>query len=685
VIPARRAARRTPPKRKRESFNTWKDGYISQQSLSRTSRTGLRGALNTVLSQDGTIRPRPARILYGSQPVGIVLGEIAEFVKRTGSLIETYEISVQNVAGTARVYVRKDGGNWTVCLGKNFNTTAKCHFCPIRDVDASFNDQDKVLILNGQDNFSYLDINTLTVVPFVALAAASAPALTAGSGLTGTTFPNRYRVTAGNRITGTTGAGGETAASATTTVTTSKIRESWSGASEYVDVTITRVPGANRYHIYSGLTIGQEAYLYSIDDPGTGTTVTWRDTGTVAPDTYRTAPLGDTTAGPIGTRAEFINGQVFIVGDKANPKYVRFGGTGASVLDFSPYGGGGYQPVGGNKEFPIRAKSFRRNDGSPGITILCSGTNGQGKRYIFTPQSITIGSSTVSFFAVSEENGSDGTNAPDSIILSRDELFYLSGDGPKTTLTKPQVQTILSTQKVGDAIQEDYIRLNKLALANAVGLAYEDRLYWALPVGSDRNNQIWTLDLSDARKGAWMLPWEVEADWMWLYNDNAGNTHFCTLANNKIYEFSRSTLTQDAGVAFSTSMSTGRIKFSEDGQEWAKVRTAKFVIQHPVGVINVSATGRTEDSETPVSIGTTETFRSSNDVVGWDENPWDYPVGWDGVVNVPQRYGVEETEIVIEIDEELKWLRLDLSTMAAGSDWELTDLIVEHIPIGTKD
>lgn len=666
--------RKAPPKPERKSIRDWQKGYISAQSSNRTPNNGLRGALNVILSQDGTVRPRPSRILYGTQPVGTILGEVAEFVKRTGGVNETYVITVQNVAGTAKVYVQKDGGSWTLCDGKSFDTSAACHFCPIRDVDSSYNDEDKVLILNGVDTLSYLDINTLTVIPFTALAAASAPTLTVGAGLTGTTFTNRYRVTASNR--------GETAASSTTVATTSKIRESWSAANEYVDVQITRVSGATRYHIYYGPTIGQEEYLFSIDDPGSGTTVTWRDTGTVAPDPFRTAPIGDTTAGPIGTRASFINGQVFIVGDVNNPKYVRFGGTGKSILDFSPYGGGGFQPVGGNKEFPVAVKSFRDNSGAPAITILCSGTNGTGKRYIFSPSSTTIGDTVISYFAVREENGADGTDAPDTATLIRDQLVYMSRDGGKTTLTKAQVQTILSTEGLTDLIQPDVSRLNSNTLSNAVGLVYENRWYIALPVGSATNNEIWILDFSDLRRGAWMRPWEISADWMWLYNDNDGITHFCTLSNNEILEFTNTVATQDNGTAFPTGASTGLYQFSEDGQEWAKVLRVIFVLQRPTGFISVSATGRTEDSLL-ASLGSSA-FESQNDVIGWDERPWDATASWDDVIGVPQAFGVDQTEIEIEIDEELKWLRCDLSTSAAGVDYELTDIVVEYINVGTK-
>jgi hypothetical protein len=541
-------------------------------------------------------------------------------------------------------------------------------------MDANGNDEDKVIILNGVDYFSYLDINTLTVVPFVALAATTTPTLTVGAGLTGTTFTNRYRVTASNR--------GETAGSTAATATTSKLRSAWTATNEYIDVTITRVTGADRYHIYYGNIEGKEEYLFSIDDPGSGTTVTWRDTGNVSPDIYRTAPDGDTTAGPIGKRASFINGQLFIVGDPNKVKYVRFGGTGRSILDFSPYGGGGFQPVGGNKEIPVAVASFRDNSGAPAITILCKGTNGEGRRYVFSPQSTTIGSTILNFFAVKEENGADGTDAPDTVALIRDQLVYMSRSGAKTTLTKAQIQTILSTEGLTDLIQPDISRLNTLSLENAVGLVFENRWYVGLPVGSTDNNEVWVLDFSDLRKGAWMRPLNISVDSMWLYNDNSGNTHFCSRTGNNIYEFTYSVSTQDDGIAFPTDITTGILKFSDDGQEWAKVSSVIFVLQNPRGTINVGVTGKTEDA--PVSPLANQEYTPQNDVVGWDALLWDTTLGWDGFDHVPDTFGVERTEIEVEIDEELNWLSCNLNSLQAGVDYELTDIIVQYIPTGTK-
>ena len=669
---SRRRRARVVPKEQRDSLDTWNEGIVDANTADRIGAKGLRSSVNQILKQNGTVADRPSLVPYGQAAVGTILGEVAEFTKRsTGATSLNYEISIQNVSGTAQCYYRKDGGTWTLAGGtKTFNTTARAHFCPIRDIDSSYNDEDKVLILNGEDTLSYLDINTLSVVSFTALSAASAPTLTVGAGLTGTNFTHRYRVTAGNR--------GETAASSAATATTTKARSEWSAATENIKLTINRVTNANRYHIYYGTEAGAEVYLTSVDDPGSGTTVDWVDSGFIDPNIYRPAPAGDTTAGPIGTRATFINGQVFITGDKTNPKYVRYGGTGLHILDFSPYGGGGYEPVGGNKEIPVKVAAFRKNGGDPAITVLCKGTNGFGKRYIFSPQ--TIGNT--SYFAVSEENGNDGTEAPDSVILAKDQLWYLSRDGGKTTLTKAQVQTILTTEGVTDKIENTVKRFNSLSLEYAWGLTYENRLYWGVAVGSDRNNQIYCLDLSNQRRGAWMGPWNVAADWGWLYNDNSGITHFCILQDNEIFEFTENVATQDNGVAFPTSMNIGIQKFSEDGKDWADVSRITFVFNQLNGSVNVAVTGKTEDQ--PLALIGSQTVVAETGVGGWGETTWG-DMAWGDIDYVPTEQGIDLPQITIEVGEEMNWWSAELTTTTANTSYELSRIIIEATNIGIKE
>lgn len=657
------------PKVESVSMREWTAGVVTNNDEGRTPQNALRSSGNVVLAQDGTIRPRKSLMLYGTQPTGTVLGEVYEFVRTTSTGQENYVICMQVVGGVARPYIQKDGGAWRATTGKTYNNTARAHFCQV---------DSKVLVMNGVDNLSYFDITTAettrTIVPFTAISTPSAPTL-GRTVLTSGNYTYYYAVSANSTV-------GETIASSGTSITVNKERETWLPETEAVTISWSAVANAVSYNIYMGVDTSQMFMIASglTTTSGTGN---FSDNGAYQRDVTRIAPVGDSTPGPKTTRASVINGQVFMTGDTDNPHFVWFGGFGdQSKLDFSPFGGGGNTELGrGSKEFPVKVMAFRDGRGQSQITVLCRGTNGQGKRYLLTRQQLTGGSVPIDYLEASEDNGQSGTDSPDGVILYDDSLWYPSRDGFKTTGTKPQLQNILSTNRVSNTIQRDIADLNNSAMDNCVGIGFESQLFWALPKGSDTNSEIWVLDL--LQKGAWMKPLTVAADWMWLYNDNDGTTHFCILSGNQVMEFTYAQATNDNGVAFSTNASSGVIKFSENGQEWAKVIDVTFVLQRPQGTINLSVSGKTEDSS--LATLSTESYNPETSVSGWGETSWESYLGWADSETVPTSYGDALATIQLEVDELLKWWKWDLSTDSLGVDYQLSDVVIRFVRVGVID
>ena len=579
---------------------------------------------------------------------------------------------MQNVAGATNIFVNKDGGAWTIATGKTYSNTANTHFVQI---------DNKVLVMNGVDNLSYLDIPTMAVIPFTALLAATAPTLTTNTGLTGTTYNYYYQVSANSTV-------GETAASAKLTVPVSTQREQWTAATQNITIGWTAVTNATSYNVYLATSSTATGFFLATVSKDS---LSYKDAGTIARNVNIPAPLSDTTPGPKVTRGSVINGQVFLVGDADNLRYVRFGGTGTAILDFSPFGGGGWVELGrGTKEFPVRVMSFRDGRGNSQITVLCRGTNGTGKRYIMSPATTTLGTTIINYMTVIEDNGQDGTDSPDGVVLYRDSLWYPSRDGFKTTGTKPQLQNILSTDTVSETITNDIHNLNNANMIGCVGLAFQGRIYWALPNGSATNNEIWVLDLN--RGGAWMKPWNISASWMNLYNSNDGNTHQLILSANGLYELTYAQSSNDNGVAFSTNITSGLIKFSEDTLEWAKVIDITFVLLRPQGTAVFTVSGKTEDSAL-VTLGSNYfTAAASNVIAGWSEAGWggspDLAIpriyGWSNFGAVPLSFSTAQTLVTVEVDEELEWLQWELDTSSVSSDYQLADVVLRFVPIGVK-
>lgn len=659
-----------PPNIKRVSVKNWTSGDVTAWDDGRTPVQGLRSSGNVYLDQDGTVRPRPSMTRFGPQPTGTILGEIFEFRALSGLTMTNWQISMQNVAGTTKVYIAKPEDTvWTICNGKTFDNTAKAHFCQI---------QNKVLVMNGKDTLSYLDIPTSAVIPFTALSTPSAPTLTTNTGLTGTVFNIYYAITANSSV-------GETDGSAVLSTPVLTDRDLWNPTTQSIKISWSAVASAAGYNVYVGTAApGAVPTMYLIASGLDPATLSFTDDGTIAQDIKRPLPKFNNTAGPCVSRGTVINNRPWLVGDFNNPFYVWRGGDYGYELDFSPANGGGFTPIGnGTKELPIKVMPFRDAKGNAQITVLCQGTNGRGKRYLLTPDSVTFGTTTINFYDVTEDNGQDGTDSPDGIITYNDSLWYPSRDGFKTTGTKPQLQNVLSTDRVSNTIQTDIKTLNNSSMGGCVGLGFEGRLYWLLPVSSSTNNQIWVLDLD--RQGAWMKPWNISADWMWLVNDNSGTTHFCVLSGNVIYELSYTALTADDGTAFATNGDSGQIQFSPDGREWGKLIQLVFVLLRPQGRINFTVSGRTEDSTLAV-VGT-QTYLAKSSRDGWSEpgTGWSRLRGWSEIIGTPTSFNDASQEVLVDVNEDLQWYSYGWNTTDSGVDYNLSDVVAVYVPLGIKN
>lgn len=653
------------PKIQYSSTTGWALGTISRLDDDRVPEKAISGGDNVTLKQNGTIGPRAGLLLYGTQPDYPILGQIYEFVKFDGTTPETWLITMQNVSGTGKIYVNKDGGAWTLCTGKTYDSTARAHFEQIAG---------KVLITNGVDNLSYLTIDDLSITPFTAL---STPTITSATptGLSGSTTTYRYKITATNQ--------GETAASAASTAAVGQVRALWDGTTKYVTLVFPRVSGASRYNIYVGDQAGYEYYLDTVVDPGTGSNVTYIDTGQIAENVLRIAPVGDSTAGPKTTRSTNIKGQVYMVGDTENPGRIWFGGTNTiSALDFSSFNGGGWvEPNSGGKDFPVVMKPFRDGKGTPMAVCLTKGTNGSGKRLLLQGQTTTVGTTIITYMNVTEDNGQDGTDSPDGVASIDDGLFYPSREDFKTSTTKVNIQNIISTTGIGNNISDAINSLVSTDMDLCVQMVNDRKVHWALPFQSTTNNQVWILDLR--QNGAWMRPWHIAADWMTLYTDNStGQTKRLFLVDDQIYEMSDAVKTNDNGVAFPTSISSGAIKFSEDGEQYGQVIDVTFVFLRPQGLINLNVVANTEDG--PIVLTDTLDTVTNNAISGWGAYGWS-DNGWSNLLYgepLSVSSSVPRVRQTIDVDEEVNYILWGVNSTESGVDYELAVVIIRYAPVG---
>ena len=621
--------------------NRWNKGYISTIDNSRRDTQSFSDLTNMEIVQDYVVRPRPPLVKYGVQPAKPVIGRTNIRYNDTRSIIW-----MMDDAGTGKLYKQTDGGAFT-SIGGTYDSSAWS-----MGVQAKA----KLYMYNGVNNLSYIKLSDNSVNTYTSLATPVISSVVK-SGMAGSACTHYYRVTANNEV-------GESIASGVGSVTSGKIRQSWIENTDYTTITWTAVPGATSYTIYYGDKATDTFELYTVAE---NATISFIDYGTLAENTFKLAPEGNSTEGAIFTwmYADAKNSQIFGV-TKENKLFYSAPGTG----DFSPYNGGGWVGIDEDGDTKLNyVDGFRNGKGDPVITVSARGAAGKGKLFHVSFETLTVGDQVIVYPNVYEANGQSGTYAPRATLKERDSLYYFTGQDVRSTGTSQNIVNILTTDTISQVIEPDLEKINLAHLHKSCGVSYRDRLYFALPVGSDENNEIWYLDLS--RKNAWILRWPIPAKDLWLYEDSNGNTHFCALVNNKVLEFTRkgAQTHQDDGVGWRSNVGFSSLTWDEDGLSLGSIRNQYFKLLFPKGTINANATGLTRKGIT-TSVGS-DSYTVTTTPTAYDE--WVYDMfEYDEDPGVVETYGKSVAVLRIKPRGLLNQLDWNVTADTAGSDYTLS-------------
>jgi hypothetical protein len=461
-----------------------------------------------------------------------------------------------------------------------------------------------------------------------------------------------------------------------TTQGVTKVRDQWIAASEYLTITWSAVASAVSYNIYIGTVAGSEQYLTST------TGLTFKDDGTLTLNAFKLAPSGNSTQGPVLTNMWNKDGQLFGIGDINNPDYLWYDAGSMQVGDFSPFNGGGNVGINsGGDTIPQAVRSFRTGKGDSVITVLSRGVAGLGKMHHVSFTSTTFDGTVISVPTVQEANGQAGTVSSKAVIESNNSLWYPTGQDFKTTGTAANIQNILSTSSISVDILPDVRNLNLSAMQNSCGLAFENKLYWALPVGSSTNNQIWIKDLS--RKGIWIMPWTISAQFMWLSEDNtSGEVSFCIYNGANILKFSRSVYTQDNGVPFKTRVAHEGLVWSDSGMTMGAIQQQRFKLLQPSGKIQINVFGLDEDGATNTLA--VDTFMQVSSPTAWGQISFSdgtLNAVWSGDIGTVNFTSTQVQVSTLEIDETLNQLGWEITTDTIGCDYYLSTVLTTGIEI----
>ena len=655
---------------------SWKPGVISLVAEDRLPIGAVIQAQNMMQTQDGVWGTRWGSRNYGATYTGPITG----FVSFTYNGTNYYAI----IDNGAFKYA-SDGGAWTTISGHTWNTTVWTNMLQY---------DNKILIANGVDAFSYIDLTSFTYVGYTHVAAPGAITTTLGSSLAAGSYSLYYYVTA---VT----ANGETLPSAVATANVNTDRNMWynpnvtqvASNNYYVDLSWTALVATQviGYNIYlSDGVSGVAYYLDSVIQPATGTTVAYRDFGYAAINDFIQLPTTDTTTAPSFSWMAISDNRLFALGDPSHPWRLYFASATPPYLEgFSPYVGGGWVDIMlGGAQQPKYVGQFRDGKGDPMTTILMEEPSGYGSTWHCQITTSTIGNTVLAVPTLLQSMGTFGTGAPRSVVQTEQNVYFHSGGpaGIYSTGSIPTLFNVLATNEISVLIRPDLRAIPLASAGNICSIEFDRKLWFSVPYGASQNNRIMIWDLEKQNWNPYAFDFGVSQ--FIRYTDNSGDLHLLAIPTsptdgNYIIELS-STYTDDNGTAFQCHLQTGLIHVTSDHVQFAHVTYLFYEFGTPEGAITLGFSGTPKNLPLSQLAAYTLLMGNATTTVGIGSYEFSaVPFSYD----TPAPASVSQLSVKkrILINKLLNNWEADVSSRAIGTSWTLNQVIVtgQLVPTAT--
>ena len=539
--------------------NIWKIGYISLVAADRLPLGAVTVATNMMQRQDGVWGTRWGTQNYGPAYTGPVTG-LTDFVIYNGNSAPTTGIMIID---NGVIKYTTNLTSWTTITGHTFNTSNWTNMIQF---------EDKVLICNGVDPFSYVDLTNFTWVGFTGLSTPATPTLTLGSGLSTGGNTITYQVTASSQS-------GETAASGVATASVNLDRPNWwnpnstsnvSTSTNTITLSWPKITGAIGYTVYGNDNEAGVTYeLAQISQPS-GSTVTYTDYGIDSFNSFAQAPTTDTTTAPAFSWIALSDNRLWATGDPNHINRVYWASSQANNnLAFNAFLGGGWVDIlPGGRQTPVYVGQFRNGQGQPMTTFLLSDPTGYGTTWNCDLATDTIANESITVPNVVESLSTFGSNSPRSVVLTNQNIYFHSGGpaGIYSTGSVPTLFNVLSTNELSILVRPDIQSIPLTNLPYVNGIEFDRKLWYSFGKGATQNN---TVAIYDLEKETWCInAFTFGVSQFIRFADDNGKLHLLGLRNsptagNYLQDFSADYLT-DNGAVINSELSTGLIHMTPD-------------------------------------------------------------------------------------------------------------------------
>ena len=544
-------------------------GVITLLDQSKLPRNALKEAVNIFLSEDGAPTVRPGLDWYGVAASAYAIDGADFFVDTI-----TNAVHLLKVANGVVYRSLNNGAIWEACTGGTFTAGKKVRFYQANDTTYMYNGWDNIIRYDGSS----------ALLSYTSISAPSSVSLVK-TGLAGTTYTLRYRVSAVNDI-------GYTEGSTAITVQVGSTREAFD-ASNYVTFTWTQIVGAVRYDIYVGQIDGEEVYIDSVEG---NATVTYIDRGQAPEQILSVVPDTNTTQGPRVGDMEGIGNRLYATRDRDFPYRVWISGAGRYIGYFSSAYDATYVDLQKGGQFkPMKVEDYRDGKGTPLATVWCDSPDGRGCVWQGTLESFTVADVTFPVPNFYKLPGSRGTPAPDSVVNVLNDYMYFNSQAIFNLGSRAQFLNLLSTDESSANIRPNFKNINQAAASQICAHFQDARVLISVPYNSDTNN---ATILFDTERKAWLPEaFNVGFERFFSYTDTEGERKLLCWkpGDTRLTEISED-FNSDYGVAIETSLQTGLLHVNPKNRfEFMFVEEAEVEFANLRGALTIELSGITRE------------------------------------------------------------------------------------------
>lgn len=548
----------------------------------------------------------------------------------------------------------------------------------------------KLLLCNGVDAFSYIDLSSFDWVGFVHVDAPTSLDVTLSTGLSDmdpvTTL--YYQVTAVTDV-------GESLPSTVFPQDVNIDRNNWynpnvtEAATSTLFATLTwDAPAGDNiigYNLY--ISDGVQGVTYYMDSTNN---LTYTDYGSAAVNDFIQVPVDDTTTAPSFSWLAISDNRLWGTGDPNNLSRLYWAGTGPQYnTAFSPYAGGGWVDIlPGAPQLPKFVGQFRDGQGTPMTTILLEEPSGYGSTWHCSLSTDTIGNTVIAVPTLIQSMGTFGTGAPRSVVQTNQNVYFHSA-GPAGIYSTGSIATlfnVLATNEISILIRPDIRAIDQLASSGICSTEFDRKLWYSVPYGDTVNNRIMIWDLEKENWNPYALDFGVQQ--FVRYTDNDGILHLLAIpteptAGNFIIEISQNQF-DDNGTPFESHIQTGLIHVSPDHVQFAHVQYVYYEFGSPQGYLTVAFSGTPKNL--PLSTLASYVVQEGDTLstVGFSSYAFSAePYSFDSLP--PLTFGALSVKERIRINKLLNNWEGDVSSFAVNTSWTLNQMVVVGQYVPTAD